>query len=456
MNDKSKPNILFIMADQYRHDYLGSAGAAFLRTPNLDKLAERGVRMSHCITNAPVCVPARIALATGMQPQRYGSLDNLSFMPASATTLYQRFRDHGYRVGCVGKLDLAKPYSYNGRYGDRPCVFGFGFTHPEECEGKMAAGGKPEPKGPYGFYLQEKGLYRAFHEDYVERKRNGWVKNASHDSPLPAEDFEDAYIGSRAAKWIENVPDDFPWHYFVSFVGPHDPFDPPTEYADRYRDAEMPRAIPADMTGKPGWVKNRVLDMSEEEVTVTRRQYCAAIELIDDQVGLIIEALENRGMLDNTYIVFTSDHGEMLGDHGVYTKEMPYEASIRVPLLVAGPGIEGARTSNALVELIDVNPTVCELAGLPAQENIDAKSFEPVLSGESNEHRPDVISILRSFMCIRTERYKLVQSPNDISELYDLENDPDELQNIFEQEPEIARDLCKRFWNRCLEDKWLR
>jgi arylsulfatase len=249
----SKPNILFIMDDQHRFDYLGSAATAgypdptgpgpAVRTPNLDRLTARGVHFTQCTTNCPVCAPARIGLATGLQPSRVGALDNASYLPRSAPTYYQRLRDHGYRVGCVGKLDLAKPDGYNGRYGDRPCVYGWGFTHPEECEGKMHAGRSCPPQGPYTYYLQEQGLLQTFCEDYQDRAAQGWIKDAVRDSPLPTEAFEDTYIGRRAAAWIEAVPDDFPWHYFVSFVGPHNPFDPPTEYADRYRDAPMPEAI---------------------------------------------------------------------------------------------------------------------------------------------------------------------------------------------------------------------
>src|SRR5689334_2809485 len=130
-----RPNILYLMADQHRHDYLGCAGAEFVRTPHIDSLAARGVRFRYCCTNAPVCAPARIGLATGLQPSRLGALDNQCFLPPGVPTFYQRLRDGGYRVGCVGKLDLAKPDPYNGRYGDRPAVFAWGFTHPEECEG---------------------------------------------------------------------------------------------------------------------------------------------------------------------------------------------------------------------------------------------------------------------------------------------------------------------------------
>ncbi|MHB0935930.1 MAG: sulfatase family protein [Armatimonadota bacterium] len=447
------PNLLFIMADQYRHDYLGCAGAGWMHTPNLDALAARGVRVTGCCSNAPVCVPARIGLATGLQPSRLGALDNDAFLPRSATTYYQRLRDHGYRVGCVGKLDLAKPDRYNGRHGDRPCVYSWGFTHPEEVEGKMHSGRFPTPLGPYTFHLQERGLLQRFYEDYQARAAKGWIKDASHDSVLPAEEFADAYIGRRAAEWTERVPDDFPWHLFVSFAGPHDPFDPPTVYADRYRHAAVPPAIQDDLSGKP---QRHQYDMTPEEVAVTRRQYSASCALIDDEIGRILKAVEARGMLGDTVVVFSSDHGEMLGDHGFYTKSKPYEASLRLPLIAVGPGIRKGVVSDALVELIDLNPTLCDFAGLPPQPDIDARSLAPLLRGETDAHRPDCAAALRTFRCLRTDRYKLVRNINDVTELYDLTEDPNELHNIANEHPELVRDLDKRLCARFMEGKCLR
>jgi arylsulfatase A-like enzyme len=454
--EAQRSNILFIMADQHRHDYMKCAGAEFMRTPNLDSLAARGVRFTQCCSNAPVCTPARIGLASGLQPSRLGSLDNGSFLPASVTTYYQRLRDAGYRTGCVGKLDLAKPDNYNGRDGDRPCVFGWGFTHPEEVEGKMHAGVSPTPLGPYGLMLEKKGLYAKFHADYVARRKQGWRIGAAHDSVLATEDFADSYIGRRATEWIENVADDFPWHFFVSFVGPHDPFDPPTEYADRYRNAPMPPPISDEMTGKPRWVAERREPGTAEQVTETRRQYCASTELIDTEIGRILAALEKRGMSGNTYVFYASDHGEMLGDHGMYHKSCAYESALRVPLLAAGPGIAGGRSSAALVELADINPTICELAGLSRQENIDALSFAPVLRGEGDAHRTETVAALRGFRCVRTERYKYVENGNDVSELYDLVEDPDEMTNIAAGEPERCRELHGLMLERFREGKWKR
>ena len=451
-----QPNILLIMDDQHRFDYLGCMGSEFVDTPNLDRIAQRGVLFRTCCTNSPLCAPARIGLAAGLQPSRMGALDNECFLPRSVTTYYQRLRDAGYRVGCVGKLDLAKPDKYNGRYGDRPCIYGWGFTHPEECEGKMHAARSATPLGPYGHMLQENGLFERFRDDYLRRARNGFIKDADQDSVLDSQTFEDGYIGERAVAWLRDIPDDLPWHFFVSFVGPHDPFDPPNEYAERYRQATMPAAIQDDMEGKPDWVRGRAWDMDEEEIAVSRQQYCAEIALIDHYVGQMLDVLEARGQLDDTYILFSSDHGEMLGDHGLYTKWVPYEASLRVPLIVSGPGIKGGRASDALVELIDVNPTICELAGLPPQENIDALSLGPVLRGESETHRDDVVSALRNFRCMRTEKWKFVENYNDMPELYDMENDPQELHNVAGEHSDLVRQFIRRLQRRYDEGGWRR
>lgn len=453
--NNGKPNILFIMSDQHRYDYFGAAGADFMNTPNLDRLAQRGVRFSNCCTNSPLCTPARLSLATGLLPHRVG-LRNPDFLPLSTPTYYQHVRDHGYRVGCVGKLDLAKADGYNGRYGDRPCAYSWGFTHPEECEGKMHAGRSATPLGPYTWYLENKGLLQAFHEDYQEREKKGWIKGASHDSVLPTEDFEDVYIGRRAAEWLRNVPDDFPWHYFVSFVGPHDPFDPPTEYADLYRDADVPAPIPPNDQDKPDWIDGKKQGCEAEEIRTARRQYCASTQAIDEQIGAMLDALEERGMLENTYIIYSSDHGEMLGDHGLFTKSVPYEASMRVPLLISGPGIEKERTSEALVELMDLNPTISDLAGLPRQREMDAQSLLPVLEGQTDTHRSGCVSALTNFRCIRTAEHKFVESYNDKTELYDLRNDPDEQVNVIDDHPEAAGQLRRQLNERWNQGAWNR
>ena len=248
----------------------------------------------------------------------------------------------------------------------------------------------------------------------------------------------------RRPSGFATVPETHPWMMFVNFVGPHSPFDAPTEYADRYRDAEMPDVVPTIMDGKPEWIRRRDHGLDPEAVVEAQRQYCGTIEVIDNQVRQMLDALEQRGMMDNTYIIFSSDHGEMLGDFGLYSKFVAYEGSLRVPLLVSGPGVEGGRVSDALVELIDINPTICELARLAPQEHIDARSFVSVLENEAAEHRTETASVIENFRCIRTREYKLILNYNDVFELYDLVNDPLELNNVVDERPAVFEDLHGR------------
>ena len=446
---RERPNILFIFDDQHRYDYLGASGATWVNTPNLDRIAARGMRFTQATTNCPACGPSRMALATGLQPVRAGVLNNgFGRAPHGLPTMYQRMRDHGYWVASSGKLHLG-PTGSPGPNGDPPGAYALGFTHPCEVEGKMSAGHVSGATGPYTHYLQEKGLLDAFLEDYGKRIENEWARS-NWDSVLPAEDFQDAFIGRKAAEWLRGVPETHPWMMFVNFVGPHSPFDPPKEYADRYRDAMVPDVIPTRMEGKPGWIKARDHGLDPEAVTEAQRQYCGAIEAIDDQVGAMLEVLEERGMMDNTYVIFSSDHGEMLGDFGMYAKFVGYESSLRVPLIVSGPDIAEGEVSDALVELIDVNPTICELAGMKRQAHIDAESFVPVLKQGEAEHRTETVSVIENFRCIRTRDYKLVQNYNDQFELYDLREDPKELRNVAEERPEIRTEmferLCQRFY----------
>lgn len=440
------------MADQHRADWLGCAGADWVRTPNLDRLAARGIMFSQVTCNSPVCAPSRISLASGMQPHRLGALDNQAFYPLSVPTYYQALRDAGYRVGFVGKIDLHKPDPFNGRHGNLPITYAYGFTDPVECEGKMHAGtGWPTPHGPYNHYLAEHGLLETFCADYHERLYGSRPIWYAADSPLPVEHYEDSYVGRRARAFIETVEDESPWHLFVSFVGPHDPWDPPTKFADHYRTAPVPPLISDPLNDKPSWQQKKAKKQggaSPEEIAVVRRQYAAMIELIDDQIGQILAALDRRGWTDNTYVIYCSDHGEMLGDHGVYQKSIFYESALRVPLIAAGPGVVMGAHSHALIELSDIHPTLLELAGLSPRTGLDARSFVHLLGNPFAHHRTSAVSTLLHGRCLRTARYKLVENYNDQTELYDLTNDPQELRNLAASEPSLVAELRRELVQR--------
>ena len=193
------------MADQYRHDHLGIHGKHPVDTPHLDALAQSGKCFTQCITNAPVCSPARIALATGKHALHNGAVENASYAAVSAATYYQRLRDANYHVSAIGKFDLAKDLSDNGN-GKRPANYRWGFTDPLEIEGKMHAGqGMPEIHGPYTRMLAKRGLLDAFREDYTRRRSEGYAISC-HDSVLPADAFADAYIGQQAVEGQWRLP----------------------------------------------------------------------------------------------------------------------------------------------------------------------------------------------------------------------------------------------------------
>ena len=453
-----RPNVLLITTDQHRWDWLGCHGTSGVETPHLDRLAARGMRFTHHVTNSAVCAPARIGLATGITPIRIGAVNNQSVLRADVPTYYQALRDVGYRVGCAGKLDLNKPDQDNGRRGDRPDLFRWGFTHPVEIEGKFHAGGVfgKRPLGPYGYWLEERGLWEEFSDDYDERMKDmvdakygndhtatdSWYR----DSVLPADAWADSYIGLRARDWLHNVADDHPWHLYVSFVGPHDPFDPPAEWAERFRDAPVPEPVGGDMTGRPARVKAEQYPHSPEQIMVARRQYTAALALIDHQVGELLATLDALDQTDNTLVIFTADHGEMLGDHRLFQKGVAYEPSMRIPLLVAGPDV-GVGVSDALTELIDVTATIVDAAG-SEMPGIDGRSLTPLLAGQPGTVRDHVTCIGTKYRAVRTERWKYSHNARDearedeaVHELFDLEADPAELHNVIADHADVANDL---------------
>ncbi|MCX7015710.1 MAG: sulfatase-like hydrolase/transferase, partial [Candidatus Sumerlaeota bacterium] len=197
---------------------------------------------------------------------------------------------------------------------------------------------------PYQHHLAERGLAEAFQQDYARRSH----ELCADDSVLPLDAFHDAFIGERACEFLETIPAEAPWHYFVSFVGPHNPWDAPKEYSARYNVEKMPaeRAIRDSLDGKPLRQKQRqALHDRRLDTSLLRRiwrQYAGAITLIDDYVGRFVDILRRRGLLENTVVFYTSDHGEMMGDRGMFAKSLYYEATLRVPLIAAGPGVSAA------------------------------------------------------------------------------------------------------------------
>ena len=450
-----RPNILMIMADQFRLTTLDGMGDQ-IPTPNIKRIMDRGLVFTQSCCACPLCTPSRAALATGKYPSRCGVTVHDAVLPPEQETYYQVLRKAGYRVGMAGKSDLHKAETYCGN-GMLPSMYHYGFTDPYETEGKMnsawfgrSESGGIRPMGPYQRYLvgRDPARLEALNTDYKSYLRE---KRRFYAAPsiLPDEDFLDNFIGRAACDWLEQVEDDLPWHYFVSFAGPHNPWDPPRENYEHFKDAQFPVPVADDLAGKPDWVKQRAAKetggMTAAQALNMRRCYAASVEVVDQWVGKLLDTLERRGLWENTVVIFCADHGEMLGDHGLLEKTVMYEASVRIPLIISAPWMEGRQDTNALAQLMDLAPTCLELAGVGwNKKDMDARSLLPLLRGETGQenqpHEVQISELLNSLM-VYDGRYKWIRNWNDTDELYDLLNDPKELHNVFAEYPKVIQRL---------------
>jgi len=426
-----KPNWLLLFPDQHRWDWLGLYGEVPVRTPNVDALAGRGVAFTQVTCSTPLCAPSRASLASGKRTHRTGVPNHDYDYPTDKPTYQKMLREAGYRVGAVGKTDLHKKTKWYGLDGWTEFCGKVGFTETVDSAGKWDAveSGWPEPKDPYMAYLHRKGLAKVHVEDFFARKRAAGVP--AHPTPLDREHYSDDWIGRNGIEMLRNFPRGAPWHLAVNFTGPHEPFDAPRELLDRWSNVEfeLPRAVPEGAD-----------DLAPEEHLAVRRNYAAMLEGIDEWVGRFVAEVERRGELDNTFIVYASDHGEMLGDHGLWGKKVFYEPSVRVPLVVAGPQVAGSGAlSDALVELPDAAATFLEVAGIGVSEDWDARSFLKVLRGDAETHRDAQVSMLEGRAMIFDGRMKLIAGAGE-TELYDLHEDPCEEKNLADmREREVDR-----------------
>ncbi len=431
-----QPNILFIVADQHRWDWLNCAGYDVpVRTPNVDALAHRGVLFNQCRCTSPLCAPSRASLATGMRPHRTNVPDNAHDLDTSADTFMKRLSNAGYRVAATGKTDLHKATPGNGLDGWTPRMGELGFTDCIDQAGKWDAvtHGQDDPKDPYMKSLHDVGLVKLHADDYYKRRAD--FENACWASPLDREHHTDEFCGRSTLKLLADFPRDQPWFCQVNFPGPHEPFDPPGDVLTLYDDVTFAEPVNAGQD-KP------------RDHQGFRRAYAAMIEYIDEWVGQLIEAVDARCELDRTFIIYTSDHGEMLGDHGLWSKTQPHDPSVRVPCVIAGPGVQRDQRSDALIELSDFAALFVELAGQPVPNTWDARSFLPVLRGESSTHRDVTVSmqIGRNWKLITDGRWKLVEN-NGMMHLYDLQNDPHETCDIAGANQSVTRQLKQRLHN---------
>ncbi|GAB4455088.1 MAG: sulfatase-like hydrolase/transferase [Armatimonadaceae bacterium] len=443
-------NILWICSDSQRWDTLGCYGNSLVRTPNLDRLASQGVRFEQAFAQNPLCMPSRGSFLTGRYPVTNRLRQNGQTVPPDLLPVTKLLADAGYVCGLIGKLHLnACDYRLtlgpNWFQQDRRLWFHGG-------EKRLADDGYSVfhwdhaptgeyPASDYTRWLLEHGYSR---EPRTTREDTNFIQNGR-----PTEQHQSFWCAEKAIGFIRAFADDpHPWLLSVNLFDPHYAFDPPAEwlepYLDRLGEIPLPNFVPGELENKPSVQTEKHTagkyvwsGMSEKDHRLIRAAYWAMCDLLDAQIGRILQAVDESGQRENTVIVFMSDHGEMLGDHGLYLKgPFLYEGALRVPLIIAGPQVASGVTVNGLVELADLAPTVLEMAGLPRHPGMQTRSLVPLLTGKSEETRRDVYSEYYNsnpdkpgqfLTMVRTETHKLIRHHRtQTGELYDLTNDPTE------------------------------
>lgn len=437
----SRPNILLITSDHMRQDALSCFGNTVVSTPTFERLASTGVRFTHCYTPNPVCVPARATITTGNYPHRCtGVTGNGGRILDDQPKLAQVFANAGYRTYALGKLHY-EPYSPPG---ERRLLHGFQTAEITE-EGRAVARfdreGHLRGIEDYHDYLHDVGWggYERAH---------GIGNNDIHPapSPVPEEHYVDTWVASRTLHHLrehQQYHADTPFLTWMSFTKPHSPYDPPEPY-HRYYD---PRNIPAPVgTVQDLSTRNPVLrfarghhgwgGLSPEGVQVARAHYYGMVTFQDLQISRVLDHLEETGQRENTVIIYTSDHGDLLGDFGCFFKGNFLNGSARIPFLVSAPGMlpEGEERQ-ALVGLQDILPTLCSLTGVKLDAEVQGEDLSPALKDSSHEVRDYFYGqhgdgAFLTHMVANQKRKYIYTIANGTEELYDLESDPDELHNL--------------------------
>ena len=453
MTDRS--NLIVVLSDQHRADALSCAGSV-VETPNLDCLAERGVRCTGAYTSSPVCVPARASMYAGVYPHNTHVLSNSSWLTEGGDTWATHLQDAGYYTAHIGEAhQRSAPHLRD----NEPYIESLGFQYVHEVTGQWST-------LHHDSYMtdewKEKGVYEVFCRDYRERQANVDSDNAREAvdkctwaSPLSVEDHMDSYVGRQAVEFVERYDREEPFAAFVGIPGPHGPMDPPGRYAELYDPADVEAPVP--LAEPPDWVPENVAAegrndgwapayWNEQLAREYRAAYYGKISLIDHWMGELVDALERRGMLEKTVIVYTADHGEFAGDHGRFGKSTFHEQSARIPLIAAGPGIAEGATTDALASLVDLYPTLLDAAGVGGGETLGT-SLLPLLSDPDITVRDAAYAVIGDRAMVATDRYTYgVTDSGSGYVLWDRKRDPDQ-QRVLVGHPdyvEVERDLRDR------------
>lgn len=416
-----QPNIIVLLPDQLRPDFLGCYGAGFLRTPNIDGLARLGTRYETAISPSPICVPARASMLTGQHAHATGVIDNLSWLrpdrrQMGVFTWPELLSDAGYQTAAVGKMHFY------------PWDIDEGFQTRIISEDKRHI----HIRDDYHDALEAEG----YQKQHASRQVGYVTRKGASINPLPDHLQPDRWVAQQAATHIQNAPRDRPLAMMVGFPGPHCPYDPPIEALAAIDPEALPDAIPATVesgmnhagfvaTYKRDWAALDYSDLSQDQIRVIRHHYAALTERLDEDVATILEALRDTDQLDNTIVVFASDHGDYLGDFGIVGKTYFHEPSIRVPLIVTDFRDPMEQVETAQVSLVDLFPSLLAWAGVAPS---------PMAAGYAIGTAPadrTITGVTSLGTMIRSNDMKLVRYDNGCEALFDLNRDPHEQTNLI-------------------------
>ena len=468
MSNKPK-NILFVLCDQLRWDYLSCYGHPHLHTPNIDWLAENGVRFEYAYAQAPVCGPSRACMLTGRYMSSQGAMSNTDPIPLSEKLVGEYLRPLGLRTAVIGKTDHRPDVHSMARYGiELDSEMGQKIANRDYDPYDRDLGLHPDPLVKpglqYNDYLNEQGYeghnpWQSWAQAVVDEEgevRDGRIwSNSKYPSRLPDEHGESAYVTDRAMQFMSEMGDEA-WCLQLGYYKPHWPYVANAPYHDMYpAETHLPlNRSEAELDSHPFLSAFQNLRLSQvfdrpgaREMIVTA--YMGLVKQVDDHFGRLLDYMRERGLIDNTLIVFTSDHGDNLGDHWCGEKDLPHDCASRVPLLIYDPSAEADGTRGTVesrfAELIDLLPTFVETADgdLAAEQHLlEGRSLRPLLRGDKEiAWREFVISELeftlrdfaelleipreetRGYM-IRNERWKYVLFEGVRPMLFDMKNDP--------------------------------
>jgi arylsulfatase A-like enzyme len=433
-----RPNILFLFPDEHRFDWTSMNGALPDITPHLKALAQGGVHFAGALTPSPVCAPARACLASGKEYARCRVSSNGAAYPLDQATFYALLKAAGYHVLGCGKFDLDKPGNSWGpdgqhrREGQPSMMQAWGFTAGIDNEGKMDglnAYAKNRAKaGPYFRFLEQRGLVDAY-------LKNVKIRDHDYEGPpvLPDDAYCDNWIGRNALDLIRSVPKGEPWFIQINFDGPHPPMDVTKSMYEKWKAVEFP-GPGGGAGGKKG------------KGDASRRNYAAMIYNIDEWLGRFQEEVRQRGESDRTVVVYSSDHGEMLGDRGLNGKSQPWQPSAGVPLVVGGPGVRKGVVCKQAVTTLDLAATFLDYAGVQRPADMDSRSLRPYLEGTGDLPRTYVTSALGNWRLVFDGKYKLIAGEGKAGKdgylLYDLQEDPAESTDLSDKKPDVVKRLA--------------